>query len=386
MKTLLSALFCLLACTCFGQTLSVDQIFKKVDDRLDNLNTLSYWIDYDQKYLSKDDTTRLRGIVYLKGVPEDSLNVHHHLVNLTHNYQQIYNGDNILYYDLKDSSSLVTNTKLYGYSRIKGNINKYFILYELFNGKSFSDKLQDAALMETQVEEVNFEGKKTYAIHLKYKKENNVENLITTYYIRHSDFFPIGFVQTLDFMGMSQYSYYSLSNIHFNPQLEENLFDLDENIIYPSKLKNYVPKEQVPLLVNGMPAPAIEKNTIDEEPFNLEAYRGKVVVLDFWYRSCYPCLKALPELQKIAATQDPSKVVVVGVNPFDKKEKIVDYLQKKGITYPNIYDSRSVANDFKVTAYPTLYVIGKDGKIHAVHEGWNENFYEEVMDKIESAR
>jgi hypothetical protein len=62
--------------------------------------------------------------------------------------------------------------------------------------------------------------------------------------------------------------------------------------------------------VIGHPAPAWEIKDLDGRTHTLEQYRGKVLVLDFWYRGCGWCMRAMPQVKRsrgtIAAGLSPS--------------------------------------------------------------------------------
>src|SRR5690606_24047298 len=60
--------------------------------------------------------------------------------------------------------------------------------------------------------------------------------------------------------------------------------------------------------------------------------KGKVVLLDFWYRGCFPCLKATPDLIKL---QEEFKeiLVIIGINDRDDAEDISDYYEYKKANY-----------------------------------------------------
>ncbi len=386
MKIYLTLLLFVFSNYCFSQEITIKEILENSDNCIRKINTISYWIDFEMKYLSREDTMTRRSICHLKSAPNDSLNVYHNFVSLMGNHQQVYNGDNILNVNFKDSSSLIINTELYGYGFIKGNTNRELIRYNLFEDSLFLMKLSDTSMMETILEETVFENREVYSVLFKYKDSDQVSNLQSTYFIRKSDFFPIGYKQTLNFQNMLQYKSYSLSNISVNPFFDDRLFDIDYNIIDKAKTKNYVPKEREPLLSNGYNAPEINKKTILGKDFRLSDYKGKIVILDFWYRSCYPCIKALPDLQKISSETDSNEIIIIGVNPFDKKEKIISFLDERDINYTNIYESKSVATDYKVSAYPTLYIIDREGNIHSSHVGWSEEFYNDIMKEIKAIK
>jgi thiol-disulfide isomerase/thioredoxin len=100
---------------------------------------------------------------------------------------------------------------------------------------------------------------------------------------------------------------------------------------------------------------------------------GKVVLLDFWATWCPPCREEMPWLVSLAGEYGPKGVELVAVShddPEDAKEAIEGYLQKIPELRPYVVlQNRAVAALFKVRAFPTLYVIDREGKIVASHTG-----------------
>src|SRR5262245_20009578 len=70
----------------------------------------------------------------------------------------------------------------------------------------------------------------------------------------------------------------------------------------------------------------------------LSSLRGKVVILNFWYATCEPCLLEMPDLEKVYRAQQGKGLVVVGLNTSDDAQTITDFLRRLGITYPVLGD------------------------------------------------
>lgn len=104
---------------------------------------------------------------------------------------------------------------------------------------------------------------------------------------------------------------------------------------------------------------------------NLQDYKGKVVFINFWTTWCHYCVEEIPYLEKIS--KDYSKdVVVLGIagpkskenpkNPDVSKEKILEFIGNKKITYPILFDeSGKYFAEYGIRFFPTSFVVGKDG-------------------------
>ncbi len=127
----------------------------------------------------------------------------------------------------------------------------------------------------------------------------------------------------------------------------------------------------------GKAAAEWEAKDIEGKPHRLADYRGKVVVMDFWYRGCGWCMYAMPQVVRLAETFRDRGVVVLGMS-IDKDDKdarvVIDAMR---ITYPTIKAS-GIPEKFGVDGYPTLIVIDQDGKVREIHVGYSPRLFEDL--------
>ncbi|WP_298971713.1 TlpA disulfide reductase family protein [uncultured Fusobacterium sp.] len=115
---------------------------------------------------------------------------------------------------------------------------------------------------------------------------------------------------------------------------------------------------------------------------NIEEYKGKVVVINFWATWCGYCVQEMPEFEKVYKEFGSNKkdVIILGVagpkskenqNNVDvEKDKVISFLKKKNITYPSLMDETGKSfDDYKVRALPMTYVINKDGYLEGFVSG-----------------
>ena len=114
----------------------------------------------------------------------------------------------------------------------------------------------------------------------------------------------------------------------------------------------------------------------------LSDYRGKVVVLDFWYRGCGWCIRAMPQMKQVAAHFEGRPVVVFGMNTDQKEEDAQFVIDKMGLTYPNL-KATGIPEKYKVSGFPTLVILDQKGVIRDVHVGYSPTLREEVVKSVE---
>jgi RNA polymerase sigma factor (sigma-70 family) len=134
--------------------------------------------------------------------------------------------------------------------------------------------------------------------------------------------------------------------------------------------------------VLGQPAPNWSTTDLDGKPHALKDYRGKVVILDFWYKDCFWCVRAMPQVKEVADHFKDQPVVVFGMNTQDKDEDARPVVAKMGLNYATL-KAAGLAEKYKVQGFPTLIVIDQEGIVRDMHVGYSPTLKEEVIKSVE---
>jgi peroxiredoxin len=124
--------------------------------------------------------------------------------------------------------------------------------------------------------------------------------------------------------------------------------------------------------MEGKPSPDFNLEALDGKTFKLADNKGKVVVVDLWATWCGPCVKSLPDLQKLSddKTLADRGLIVVAPNVGEDKATIKAFAEKNKYTLAFLVDQESsLAKSLGVTGIPTKLVIGRDGIIKKVLVG-----------------
>ena len=125
-----------------------------------------------------------------------------------------------------------------------------------------------------------------------------------------------------------------------------------------------------------------------EKSFNLADYIGKnVIIVDFWYTHCPPCVRAMPALSQLNDELKDKGLKIFGLNSVDNQPNLLPnldkFLQKRKVSYDIIMTQPTVDLMYKINGYPTMYVVDKSGKIAYVELGFYEEKFEELKAKVE---
>ena len=103
---------------------------------------------------------------------------------------------------------------------------------------------------------------------------------------------------------------------------------------------------------------------------SLAAYRGKVVVLNFWASWCEPCEAEAPQLESTQRQLQKAGGTVLGVTYLDASPDSRRFVHKFGLTYPNLRDANgNFAHTFGTDRLPESFVINREGHIVAISRG-----------------
>ena len=110
-------------------------------------------------------------------------------------------------------------------------------------------------------------------------------------------------------------------------------------------------------------------------------YRGKVVVIDCWYRGCGWCIRAMPQVNQVAADFAGKPVAVLGMNTDAKDEDAQFVVDKMHLTYPTLR-GRDVPAKYGVHGFPTLVIIDKAGIVRELHVGYSPTLRQDIGKSI----
>jgi thiol-disulfide isomerase/thioredoxin len=108
-------------------------------------------------------------------------------------------------------------------------------------------------------------------------------------------------------------------------------------------------------------------------------YHGKVVFLDFWASWCTSCRVEMPLLDRLRDEYRNAGFEVIAVNVDEQPADGIKALRATPVNYPVLSDPKGeLAGRYELPAMPSSFLIGRDGLIHAVRQGFRESEFEDL--------
>lgn len=122
-------------------------------------------------------------------------------------------------------------------------------------------------------------------------------------------------------------------------------------------------------LTEGTKFPDFDEKDLQGKPFNLAAYKGKVVLVDFWATWCGPCVGELPNVLAAYEKHHPAGFEILGISLDSDKAKLEKFIETKKMPWPQFFDGKGwenkLAGQYGVNSIPATYLLDGEGKIIA---------------------
>jgi thiol-disulfide isomerase/thioredoxin len=113
---------------------------------------------------------------------------------------------------------------------------------------------------------------------------------------------------------------------------------------------------------------------------------GKVVLVDFWASWCAPCKASFPAMAKLHADYAARGLVVAAVSIDEKPGAAAAFVTKMAPPFGALHDrEQKLVRQVVVPAMPTSYLVGRDGRVRFMHQGFHGDATDrELRKEIES--
>ena len=109
---------------------------------------------------------------------------------------------------------------------------------------------------------------------------------------------------------------------------------------------------------------------------------GKVLLVDFWASWCAPCKASFPMMAKLHQDYAGRGLVIAAVGVDEKPAAALAFVRKLAPPFPTVHDrEQKLVQQVVVPTMPTTYLIGRDGRVRSIHQGYRGDSTERELRK-----
>jgi thiol-disulfide isomerase/thioredoxin len=158
--------------------------------------------------------------------------------------------------------------------------------------------------------------------------------------------------------------------------IDSGLYQLSEEIIHKQRiniiddkyinyLEGYLTDKAT--LSSGMRAPEFYLLNTNNEYTTLADYKGKVILLNFWFPGCTPCIKEIPFEKRLVDDFNNKDFHLINICLFTTEESWRNAISKLGMKGINLFANenwqKKLIENYKISSYPHYTLIDNDGII-----------------------
>jgi peroxiredoxin len=114
-------------------------------------------------------------------------------------------------------------------------------------------------------------------------------------------------------------------------------------------------------------------DAVDGRTVRMADLKGKVVLIDFWSTDCAPCLREMPDLNRLLAKYEAQGLELVGITLDSDRQTLQRCLEKQKISWPQYYDPAGQTNrlvqQFGITSTPVVWLVDRHGLLRDLSGG-----------------
>ena len=148
----------------------------------------------------------------------------------------------------------------------------------------------------------------------------------------------------------------------------------------PSRREVKVPMVKAGDVVNNFRLPGYTPGAIDS--VSLYKFAGKIVLLDFWFKSCGPCMEAMPHYNALQNKFDTARFQLLSINIEDGEADMKFFYNKYRPAYKMLYKGGEVFKRLGLPGCPSLVLLDKKGKVVQVAVGFDQQAIEKKIEEI----
>ena len=122
--------------------------------------------------------------------------------------------------------------------------------------------------------------------------------------------------------------------------------------------------------MKGKPFPEFDLITSEGNSYTSNDMEGKIILFNFWFSSCKPCIEEMPELNKMV-DQFKNEDVLFLAPTFDDSATVRRFLTRFDFDYEIITDEKELCLEMNVRSFPTHFIVDRKGIVEKVTIGYS---------------
>jgi thiol-disulfide isomerase/thioredoxin len=349
---------------------------------------MSYTLTYRMKFFSKDDTIQSVINGYLWREADDTL-YGGQFVLVRDSMWAAYNGHMIYSGDTTGHKLVQADPAIYERLYLENTgwdemIYKNFLRvpdraeFELLQHPDLDIRWQDTVLHNIP-----------YVVAgIYFPDDEGFTDMVYSFYFNQNTALLDAKQLVMQFQGNWQYKYWSYSNYRFTDKpelryLEREFLNGFFNVVDYDADRGQQWREEM-TRIDALTG----KYMLQDERFDLRNIDAELVLLDFWYMSCFPCIKSIPLVNTLYEKYTDKGVAIYGVNMFDEEEKqrdrMVKFLQNNPMSYRTVLVDKDAKKGILVHGYPSIIILDRTGEILYSKVGYSPELVENMSVVIDS--
>ncbi|MFC7445274.1 TlpA family protein disulfide reductase [Mesoflavibacter profundi] len=158
---------------------------------------------------------------------------------------------------------------------------------------------------------------------------------------------------------------------------QENRTRIDEDSLKIIQKEKKEQKKQI----DGSTLTELSFEDINGKNYNLNSLKGKIIVLNFWFIQCKPCVEEFPDLNKLKKEFEGKPVEFFAVT-WNNKNSLIKFLQNQKLNYKIIPNGKKIIDKFKIQYYPYNIIIDQNGIVEYINDVLTFNIFKKIERKI----